>query len=382
MRIVHTGDWHLGRIFHQKPLLKDQRHLLAQVIEWLKEKKPDLLIIAGDIYDRSVPPAEAVKLLDETVKTIVFDLGIRIVMIAGNHDSADRLDFGAEFFERQKMHIIGSPLKATPIHLEDEFGAVDVVAVPYVDPVTARSELHDMEIKSYEEAMAVMIERQRPQLREGARKILVTHAFLVDGKTSESERSLSVGGASAIPAKLFEGFDYVALGHLHRPQEISAAHIRYAGSLMKYSFSEVDSPKSLTLVELGKDGFLDAEKLPLKPKKDLRLIEGHFKKILADAESDDAREDYITILLDDKDIIPDARLRVSEYYPNTLAIKNKEFLRSLEEKKEYSGRIREKSVEEQFADFFEYVTSESLEEEAAKRFNEVYDAILNEREER
>lgn len=333
MRFLHSADWHLGRVYHGVSLLEDQAHVLRQFVRIAADTRPDAILLAGDIYDRSVPPAEAVRLLDLVLSELVLDLRIPVVMIAGNHDGPDRLAFGSGLLRRAGLTVRG-PLEmdAPPLVLRDAHGEVAVHALPYAEPVVVRSALAGLQngggedgegacpIDSHQAALAVQLQAARATQPQGARSVVVAHAFVLGGGESESERPLSVGGSGAVDAALFDGFDYVALGHLHRPQQVGPARIQYSGSLLKYSFSEADHVKSVNLVELDAAGACAVERIALAPRRDLRIVEGPLDTLLAAGAGDPARDDYVLARLTDTGALLDAMGRLRSVYPNALAI--------------------------------------------------------------
>ncbi|WP_428637045.1 metallophosphoesterase family protein, partial [Shewanella sp.] len=227
MKFIHTSDWHIGRQLHNQSLLDDQRHVLSQIVSLAKTHEVDALIVAGDIYDRSVPPANAVALLDEVLNELIA-LGIKVIMIAGNHDGHERLGFAARQMQSSGLHIVG-PLTAeiSPIHLGSASGDAVFYPLPYAEPATVRQQL-DCQVSTHEEAMAELLTQVHQDDSQGLPKVVIAHCFLDGGSESESERPLSIGGADKISPKLFEGFDYTALGHLHGPQYKGAEQIRYS----------------------------------------------------------------------------------------------------------------------------------------------------------
>ena len=321
MKLLHTADWHLGRVYHQTSLLDDQAHVLAQLVDLVRIEAPDAVLVAGDVYDRSVPPASAVRLLDETLTRIVRDLGVPVVMIAGNHDSADRLGFGADLLAAHGLTIRATPTAGTaPVVLTDAHGEVAIYPVPYADLAQYREIFGDEGIASHQDGMAAVLAAIRAQHPAHRRAILLAHAFVAGGAESESERALSVGGSGAIHPSIFDGFDYVALGHLHRPQNVGGPGVQYAGSLLKYSFSEVDHAKSAAIVTLDADGAVTVERRPLQPRRDLRILEGDLAALVAAGKRDPGREDYVLARLTDEGALLEPMARLREAYPNALAI--------------------------------------------------------------
>lgn len=336
MRFLHSADWHLGRVHHGVSLLEDQARILRDFVRLAAELRPDAILLAGDIYDRSVPPSEAVRLLDMVLTELVQGMRIPVVMIAGNHDGPDRLAFGASLLGGAGLSVRGvvDP-QARPIVLHDGHGPVAIHALPYAEPGMVRAILGDRAqgsalsiddettarvIDSHQAALAAQLRAARAVHPAGARSVVVAHAFVLGGSESESERPLSVGASGAVSASLFDGFDYVALGHLHRPQQVGEARIQYSGSLLKYSFSEADHIKSVNLVELDATGTCTVERIALKPRRDLRIVEGTLDAILAAGTSDPRRDDYILARLSDTGALLDAMGKLRTAYPNALAI--------------------------------------------------------------
>ncbi len=326
MRIVHSADWHLGRIFHGIYLTEDQGYLLDELYGLLKDTRADGLLIAGDIYDRAIPPPGAVSLLDDFLYRLLSDLDIEVIIIAGNHDSPHRLGFGSRIFEQHRLHVSCNASTITrPIVLTDKHGEIYFYPVPYCDPSEVRILFGDDAIKDHNQAMGRLIGAINESHPPGKRSVLITHAFVRGGTSCDSERPLTmIGGADQVDPGILGGFDYVALGHLHRPQSVGGnQNIQYSGSLMKYSFDEAHHKKSVSLVEIKAKGDYSLERITLNPRRDVRIIEGYFKDILAAGASDQAREDYIQVIL--KDELPgyDLMGRLREVYPNALSIRKK-----------------------------------------------------------
>ena len=356
MRFLHTADWHLGKLLHGVHLTDDQRVLLDQLINVAADAEPDLVIVAGDVYDRSVPPADAVKLLDDVLSRIVLDLGIPVVAIAGNHDSPDRLDFGSTLLQRQQLYVY-SKLRADPgrLTLEDEHGPVHVVGLPYAEPSRARNVFEDPSIKTHDGVLAAQAKSARAALPDGDRSIAVGHVFTQGGELADSERPLAVGGAETVHTSRFDGFDYVALGHLHRRQKVRDPRIQYAGSLMKYSFNEVHHDKSAHLVEMDATGDCTIERVPLMPQRDLRRLEGPLSEILNGPAADEDPEDYLWVTLTDEGPVVDAMSRIRAVYPNALHVERtrQEDIRTLGSA---DGDVQSQNVDAVFKQFFEHVT--------------------------
>lgn len=320
MRFLHTGDWHLGRYLHGASLLDDQAHVLQQFVALARSEAVDAVVIAGDVYDRSVPPADAVALLDEVLARLVIEARIPVIMIAGNHDGAERIAFGGRIFSGQGLHLRGTLDDLSPILLQDEHGTVAFNALPYVEPAFARALPGGEAVDDHQSAMTHAVALLRRQHQRGHRKVLVGHAFVTGGGESESERPLSVGGSGNVSADTFEGFDYVALGHLHRPQNIGSSRIHYPGSLLKYSFNEAEHVKGVSLVEIGADGPPVVRSIPLNARRDLRIVTGTLADLLHSPDPAHSRDDYLCAQLTDEGPVLDPMARLREVYPNMMEL--------------------------------------------------------------
>ncbi len=334
MRLIHTADWHLGRLLHNVRLTRDQETVLTQLIDLVADVRPAAVLLAGDIYDRAVPPTEAVELLDHVLSELVLGLHVAVVAVAGNHDSAARLDFGAVFLSDHGLHLAGR-LARQPrcVTLHDEHGPVHVHAFPFADPAEARHAYADDALHDHEAVARAGAARALAAAPPGDRHVAVAHAFVSGGlDTPDSERPLTVGGGGRVPPDAYAGFDYVALGHLHRPQTVGAENIRYAGSLMKYSFAEHDHVKSASVVQIGAPGSaggdagaagrarIAVETVALTPPHDVRRLEGTLAELLASGGNDPRRDDYVLAALLDRGALLDPIGRLREVYPNVLAI--------------------------------------------------------------
>jgi exonuclease SbcD len=379
MRILHTADWHLGKILHGASLLDDQAHILAQFVDIARREKPDVIIIAGDLYDRAVPPAEAVALLSKTLAELAADPGVPILAIAGNHDSADRVAFGSELFAKANVHLAGrfDPANTEPITIDSKHGRAQFFLLPFLYPAEVREALHNEEITSHEQATRATIDTLRPHFDKDARQVLIAHAFVAGGIESESERPLSVGGSGTVPAAIFEDFDYVALGHLHASQEIDFHKVRYSGSPLKYSFSEIAHDKSTTLVDLHVDGDIHhLEEIPLTPRRDLRKLEGDLESLLTHKPDPRHRDDYLLVELTDTGALLDPMGRLREIYPNILLIERP----ALEHHGDGEGRTltREDLKQDEvtlFKNFYQQVTGNDLEEDQQKAITSTVEGL-------
>jgi exonuclease SbcD len=317
LRILHTSDWHLGRALHGEPLLEDQAWMLERLLEAVKDERPDALVVAGDVYDRAVPPPEAVSLLDDFL-TRVAERGVQVVAIAGNHDSPERLSFGARLLESRGIHLRGGLRDpARPVEIE---GRGLLYAIPFLDPEVVRGLEGDDEIRGHAAATERILARARADAAARAvPTVLVAHAFVQGAaETPDSERPLAVGGSGAVPASTFEGFDYVALGHLHASQDVGP-RISYSGSPLKYSFSEAAHAKAISLVEVARGGARTSS-LPLGARRDVVRLRGTLADLLARPELERHRRDLLEVTLDDAGYVFDAKHRLEARFSHVLNV--------------------------------------------------------------
>ncbi|MFC7472852.1 exonuclease SbcCD subunit D [Dankookia sp. GCM10030260] len=315
MRLLHTADWHLGRTLGGHSLRAEQEHLLGEEFPRLvADASPDAVLIAGDIFDRAVPPAEAVELLDDILHRIVVGLRIPVVMIPGNHDEARRLSFGARMFAAAGLHIGDSPLGRV-VTLQDAHGPVAIVAAGYSTPLGLAQQAGAEAFADHDAGFAWLAPQLHGLCGDTARRVLVAHAFVAGGAVCDSERGISVGGTGQITAARFAGFHYVALGHLHRPQAMLDGRLRYSGSPLAYSTSEAGQAKQMLLVEIDAAGAVTTEAIGLVPLRGLRLLRGEFAALRAAAE---ARDDFVAITLTDAQPIPDAQRALADLYPRII----------------------------------------------------------------
>ncbi|WNL43194.1 exonuclease SbcCD subunit D [Halomonas sp. PAMB 3264] len=364
MRLLHTADWHLGRLFHNVSLLDDQRFVLDQLIEIVDRDAVDAVLVAGDIFDRAIPPAGAVTLLDDVLYELCDKRGLPVVMISGNHDSAERLRFGARHLKKTGLHILSELDRAdAPVTLEAGGVTVDVFGIPYADPEHVRSAFK-CEARDFDSAHRFLLERIEAVRQPGRPALLMSHCFVDGGAASDSERPLNLGGAESVAWEPMQRFDYVALGHLHGPQYRGGEHIRYSGSLLKYSFSEARQRKGVTLVDIDTDGQLAFEWRTLTPKREVRVLEGELESLLAQAqnEASERREDYLLVRLTDRHAILDPMSKLRALYPNVLHLEKPGML----EARGAQQLDREKlhfSALEMFSDFFEQTSGEALDDD-------------------
>ena len=318
MRLIHLSDLHLGKRVNEFSMIKDQRYILGQILRIIKEERPDGVLIAGDIYDRAVPSIEAVGLFDDFLKKLA-DAHVQVFIISGNHDSPERLAFASELIERSGIHI--APVydgSVCPVSLRDAYGAVNIYMLPFIKPAHIRSIFPEEDVDTYTAAVRTAIDHM--DIREEERNVLVTHQFVTGAVRSESEE-ISVGGSDHVDAAVFGAFDYVALGHIHGPQHVGRACIRYCGTPLKYSFSEARQRKSGTIVELGEKGDLTIRTEGLVPLHDMRELRGTYEE-LTDKKNygGTAVDDHIHITLTDEEDVLDAVGKLRVIYPNLMRL--------------------------------------------------------------
>jgi DNA repair protein SbcD/Mre11 len=363
MKILHTADWHLGKIVNSVHMTEEQADILYQLLDIIRREKPDCVVIAGDLYDRAVPPKEAVDLLNRVLTTLVTDIKVPVLAISGNHDSPERLEFGTEMFRAQQLYIETNLTRSLkPVILHDEHGPVYFHLVPYIEPAEAREFFQDDRINSHQSAMEGITTYIKEHNNMNERHIFVGHAFVAGGMESESEERLSmIGGTPYVDSHLFDDFVYVALGHLHQPQRIMRDEVRYSGSILKYSFSEATHKKSVTMVEIDAEGNCSLETIPLIPKHDMRVVEGYFQDLLD--QPLDAKEDYLHIRLLDKGQIMDPMYKLRKIYPNILRLERVGFstTKSLLDLQQIRKKQTQSHIE-LFASFYKEITEEEMDE--------------------
>jgi exonuclease SbcD len=381
VRFIHTADWHLGRLFHGVHLTADQAHVLDQFVELAKEARPDVILIAGDIYDRAVPPPDAVELLDHVLSRLVIDLQIPVLLIAGNHDSPGRLNFASRLLAGRRLYVTGMlPKMCQPLVLHDTHGSVEYYGVPYAEPAMVRSCLGcDETAGDHNAATKAYLDSIRASRMPARRRVLIAHAFVAGGAVCESERPLSVGGAGTVDAAHFHGFDYVALGHLHRPQSLSCdgskdQTLHYSGSLLKYSFDEAPQRKVVYMVEMDAAGRCSREAIALKPRRDVRRVSGRLAELLKSPPLHGAsREDYLEVTLLDDGLVLDAIGQLREIYPNVLSVRPAE--RPGASGPATLARVRTSSDAELFDSFFRHVTGDEPTAQQRAAFIATIDAM-------
>lgn len=319
MKLIHLSDIHLGKRVNEFSMLEDQAHILKKILAVVDEEKPDGVLIAGDVYDKSVPSTEAVQLFDDFLVRLA-ERKLPVFIISGNHDSPERLSFANRLIDAVGIHL--APVYngvVEPITLSDEYGPVNVYMLPFIKPAHVRGFFPDTEITGYSDAVAAAIGRMN--IDKTQRNVLITHQFVTGAQRSDSEE-LSVGGTDNIGAEVFCDFDYVALGHIHGPQNMDSGRIRYCGSPLKYSFSEAAQQKSVTVAELKEKGTLEIHTVPLIPRRDMVELKGSYQQLTLREfyENTTYQEDYTHITLTDEEDIPDAVAKLRAVYHNLMKL--------------------------------------------------------------
>ncbi len=318
MRFLHLADLHIGKRVNGFSMIEDQKFVFEQVYNVIENEKIDGIIMAGDIYDKPVPSAEAVKLFDEMLTRLV-SINLPIFVISGNHDSAERIGFGSDILSAAKVYmsrVYNGNLQK--IELEDDYGKINVYLLPFIKPATVKNIYKEAEIKDYDDALEYVLSQEK--IDETKRNVIVSHQFVTGAMRSESEE-VSVGGLDNVSVENYEAFDYVALGHIHRAQQMGRESARYAGTLLKYSFSEEKHNKSMTIVDLKEKGNIEIKEIPVKPLHDLKTIKGKFSKITSEEFYKELKkEDYDRAVLTDEDDILNAIGKLKSIYPNLMSM--------------------------------------------------------------
>ena len=358
MKFLHLSDLHIGKRVNEFSMLEDQEYILTKIINIIDDEKPDAVVVAGDVYDKSVPSAEAVQLFDDFLCRLA-QRKLQVFVISGNHDSAERMAFGGRLMDISGVHM--SPVyngKVEAISLVDEFGKVNFFMLPFVKPANVRRFFEDAQIESYTDAIRVAVENMNVNADE--RNVIVTHQFVTGAEKCESEE-ISVGGSDNVDANVFDCFDYVALGHIHGPQNVGSEKIRYCGTPLKYSFSEAKHKKSVTVVEMGGKGSLDIRIIAIEPKHDMREIKGTYAEItLKDNYINTNTDDYMHITLTDEEDIPDAIGKLRVIYPNLMKLDYDNKRTRSSAKLDIIENIEQRSPLDLFAEFYEKQNNQSM----------------------
>ena len=410
MRFLHTADWHLGRIFYGQYLTDDQANVLEnQFFSILKDEKIDGILLAGDVFDRAVPPIEAIELWDSIITRLAMDYKVPLFVVSGNHDGAERLEVGRSMLSRSGIHIWGSPHHALqPFEFEGADGKVAICPMPFSEPRrigdalglspneskpvdidmtedslfsyvdTNKQETVSLNLHNYDQMYQAWSNHLRNQVPKGMRSIAISHAFVMGGDVGGSERTLSIGGSEQVSPQVFKDFHYTALGHLHGPQRMGADYIRYSGSPLKYSFDEHTQKKSFTIIDMDVKGNVDISTIPVEAKRDVVILEGYFEDLLNNKELQAKhKDDYVQARLLDTMPIMDGMAKLRQVYHRCMAI-------------DLVGRVatpmadmdeavfKELNERELFNQFAETVWKEPLTEREQQYINSVWDRILKE----
>lgn len=359
---MHLADLHLGKRVNGFSMMEDQEYILNRILEIMEEEQPDGLLIAGDVYDKTIPPAEAVRLMDDFL-TAVAAKHVPVFLISGNHDSAERVAFGHQLMQGSGIWI--SPVYDGTIRhhtLEDRWGEVNIYLIPFLRPSVVRSFFPDIEIEDYTDALRTIIEDL--QVDTSRRNVVLAHQFVTAAgalpETCDSEQ-LSVGGLDRVDGSVFSPFDYTALGHLHGPQRVGSETIRYAGSPLKYSFSELHQKKSVTVVELRAKGETEIRQIPLQPRREMTELRGTFEEILEEArKKGEPQTDYYHMILTDETDVVDALSRLREYYPNIMLLDYDNRRTRSQKEVEQLDRVEERTPGELFAALYEQQNGQEM----------------------
>jgi exonuclease SbcD len=380
MKFFHTADWHLGKIIQSVHMTEDQAFILRQFADAVREERPDAVIIAGDLYDRAVPPTEAVDLLNNIFNEIVIELEIPVLAIAGNHDSPDRIEFGSRIMREKGLYIAGQFQKEMKkVRLSDEHGPVDFYLVPYADPGRVRHVLQDDEIRTHDDAMRAITARIAEEMDPEARHIFIGHAFVTPSgekeegveNASDAERPLSIGGAEYVHVRHFAPFHYTALGHLHQAHYVGDETVRYAGSPLKYSIAEEHHNKGFYIVELDGQGRVHVEKRPLVPRRDMRTV----RAVMEELETHERSEDYVFVQLLNEAPVLSAMERVRSVYPNAMHV-GQNIMHQVVEVAAERIEPEEKDDMGLFRAFYKEIKGSELPEEKERLFKEVLEEVF------
>ena len=362
MKFIHISDLHIGKRVNEYSMLEDQEYILTKIINITDDQKADCVIIAGDVYDKSVPSAEAVELFDDFLVRLS-KRNLNVFVISGNHDSPERIAFGGRLMTESGIYM--SPVydgNISPVVLEDEFGKINIWMLPFVKPSHVRRYNEEAQISSYTDAMAVAIGNL--EINTDERNIMITHQFVTGATRSESEE-ISVGGTDNVDVSVFDSFDYTALGHIHRPQNCKSEKVRYCGTPLKYSFSEAGDEKSVTVAELKAKGTLEINTIPLVPMRDMVEIKGKYDEImLRDFYKDTTyQQDYVHITLTDEEDIPDAVGKLRTVYHNLMKLDYDNTRTRTVNIIDGAEDVEKKSPYEHFAEFYEMQNNQSMSDE-------------------
>lgn len=376
MKFVHLSDLHLGKRVNGYSMIEDQKYILIKILNVIDEQKAEAVVIAGDVYDKPIPPTEAVQLFDDFLFRLV-ERNLQILVISGNHDSPERIAFGSRFMDKSGVHM--SQVyngKNDLVELKDKYGKVNFYMLPFVKPSNVRRFFEDEEINTYTDAVRVAVSHMN--VNKKARNVIITHQFVTGAQRSESE-TIAVGGTDNVDSYVFDDFDYVALGHIHGPQNVGKNTVRYCGTPLKYSFSEIGHEKSVTVVEMKEKGNVKVSTVELTPKLDMREIKGTYEELTFKKNYENTNtEDYLHIILTDEEDVADAVAKLRCVYPNLMKLdydntrtRNSLALTQAEE-------TEKKSDTELLSEFFEKQNGKPLSDEQLEYAANLFEQIKEE----
>ena len=361
MRFLHLSDLHLGKRVNEFSMLEDQAYILKEILNIIDEQKVEAVLIAGDVYDKVIPSAEAVRLLDDFL-TRIAARELPVFLISGNHDSAERVAFGSRLMSSRQIYL--SPVfesDVEPVTISDRYGEINIYMLPFVKPSLVKRVYPEEEIITYQDAVNAAV--QHMQIDTDKRNVLLAHQFVTGAERCDSEE-LSVGGVDDVDASVFDGFDYVALGHLHGPQKIGKETVRYSGTPLKYSFSEANQKKAAVIVDVEEKGKINIQQIPLVPKHDMWEIRGTYMEVTAlDFYKDMKTDDYLHITLTDEEDIPDAIGKLRTIYPNIMKLSYDNLRMRAAVTVRGTAEVEEKSPMELLKEFYELQNNQPMTDE-------------------
>ena len=375
MKLLHLSDLHIGKRVYEFSMLEDQKYILGEILGIVDREWPDGVLLAGDIYDKTVPSGEAVQVLDGFL-TALADRGIPVFLISGNHDSPERIAFGAEIMSGRGVYV--SPVydgTGRSVVMEDQYGPVTIWLLPFLKPAVVRHAFPDQEIGTYEDAVRTAVERL--EVDTGTRNVLVSHQFVTGAFRCESEE-VSVGGLDQVGVSVFAPFDYVALGHIHSPQHVGRETVRYCGTPLKYSFSEVSQEKSVTMVELFEKGTIKVSQIPLRPLRDMRKLRGTYMEVTSrDFYKEMNTEDYVQITLTDEDDIPEGIRKLRTVYPNLMRLEYDNRRTREDREVEAGSQEKDRTPLELLEEFYELQNNQPMNREQKELAEKTIQKILD-----
>ena len=398
MKILHTSDWHIGKIVNEYSMIKDQEYILNELLQVVKNENIDVVVIAGDIYDRSIPPTEAVDLLDEVLSDLIVNQKVKVLAISGNHDSGERIGFASKILQKQGLHMVGSYEELyRKVTLIENNQNINFYLVPYKDPAVIKKLIDDSSIKNHNDANEAVVNLIKKELNTNEINILVGHGYVTMKReeaiecenmenmyesahleVSQSERPLSIGGTDLIDGKIYEDFDYVALGHLHKRQKIGRETMNYSGSLLKYSFSEANNKNGVKIITIN-DKDVDVDFKELKPLRDLRVIKGSLEDLLNEGRDlEQGKDDYIQAILTDEGALINPMESLKQVYKNAMLITREKRKEHDNENKAAKGEYKSKTKLELFEDFYKDLGSGEYDKEKEKVLIDVINTVLKE----